>query len=110
MSPAIVDRVAWGRKVGISECPNGHADTLNLTFLSMEEICPADWTETEPKFSALITAAHVFRSLAEHFVWSRKARECREDAACSLLAGKAMADTDNSGLAVDFNAKLAAVT
>jgi len=110
MSPAIVNRVAWRGKVGIGERPNSYADTANLAFLGVEEIGSADWTEAKSELGALITGAHVFRGVAKDFVWRGKTRECCENAPRSLLAGKAMADTNNPRLALDFDAKLPAVT
>jgi len=110
MSPAIVDRVAWRGKVGIGECPDSHADTADLTFFGVEEVRTANWTEAKSESGALITGAHIFRGSAEDFVWGGKTRECREYAPCSLLTGEAMAEADDSRLALDFDAKLPAVT
>ena len=110
MSPAVVDRIAGRRKVGIGKRPNGDADAVHLALLGVEERCPAHWAETELELGALITGADVLRCLSEDSVWCREAGKCREDAACSLLAGEAMADADKARLPLNFDAKLTTVT
>jgi hypothetical protein len=76
----------------------------------MEEIRSADWTEAEPELGALITGAHIFCGVTEDLVWDRETRQCCEDAAGPLLAGKAMTDANNSRLALDLDPQLPAVT
>ena len=110
MSSAIVNRIAGWRKVGISESSDGHANTVYLSFLGVEEVGSANWTKAEPEPGTLITGPHVFRGLAEDPVGGRKACECCENAARSLLAGEAMADADNARLPLNFDAKLPTVT
>jgi hypothetical protein len=110
MPSAIVYRVAGWRKVGIGECSNGDAYSTHLTFLGVEEVRSAEWTEAEPELSPLIARADVFGGLAEDLVRGRKACKCCEDAARSLLAGEAMADADKARLTFDFDAKLPTVT
>src|SRR5215510_11040425 len=110
MTSAIVDRVPGCRKVGIGECADGDANTFQFALLGVEEVCSADRTEAEPKLSALIAGADVLCGLTEDPVWGRKACKCCEDAACSLLAGEAMADTDEARFTFNFDTELPTVT
>jgi hypothetical protein len=97
-------------KAGIGKRSNGHADTVCLAFLGVEEVRPADWAKPKPELGTVIAGADVFRSVAEYFVRGRKTRERCEDAAGPLLAGQAMTDAYNSRFSLDFDAKLPAVT
>src|SRR5262245_59651110 len=110
MSAAIVDRAPGCRKVGIGECADGDADTSRFALLGVEEVCSADRTEAKPELCALITGANVLRGLAEDPVGARKTCKCCEDAARSLLAGKAMADTDEARFTFNFDTELPTVT
>jgi len=106
----VVDRV-WGRwKVGIGECTDGDADAAQFALLGVEEVCSADGTEAKPELGALITGSDVLRGLAEDPVGARKTCKCCEDAARSLLAGKAMADTDEARFTFNFDTELPTVT
>ena len=109
MTPAIVDGVARRRKIGIGERSNGDADTARFTFLGVEKVGAAHGAEPEPELCTLITRTDVLSGFPEDFVRPRETREGREDAASSLLAGKAMANADNARLTFNFDAKLPTV-
>jgi hypothetical protein len=97
--------------MGISSCTSrGNADTFQFALLGVKEVCSADGTEAEPELGALITGADVLSGLAEDPVWARKTCKCCEDAARPLLAGEAVADTDEAWITFNFDAELPTVT
>ena len=105
---AVVDRNLRCRKIGIRKRADGHADSANLPFFGVKEISPADRTKPEPELRALIPCAYVFGSSTKDFVRRRKARQRREHAAGSSLAGEAMTNANAARSTFNFNAQLSA--
>jgi hypothetical protein len=105
MPPAIVDRIAGCRKVGVGECSIGCSHRSPPRCVKFVP----DWAETEPELGTLIAGTDVFRGSAQDSVWTSEACQCCEDAACSLLAGEAMAYSDEARLTFNLDAKLPTV-
>jgi hypothetical protein len=78
----------WEPRVG--ERANRDAHGLVVTFFGVEDRRPANWAESENETGAVVADASVFGGGAEDLKRNWEARQCREDAAGSLLAGEAM--------------------
>lgn len=108
MPAAVVDGNPGRWKIRIGKCPDGDAHAAALAFFGVEDGRPADRTEPESEPGALVAGTDVFGGGSEDLERPGEAGQGREDAAGSLLAGEAMANTDAPRLAFDLDAQLSA--
>jgi hypothetical protein len=87
----------------VRECSHGDAHGPRITIFRVKQRGPANGTEPEHEPSTLITNARVLGRLTMDLVWCGESGKRGKDAACSSLAGKAMADADTSRLTFYFD-------
>ena len=107
---AVVDGEARRWKVRVSERTHGNAHRAVVAFLSVKDGGSTDRAEPEPEPGSLIPNADVLGGGAGDRVRGREAGQRSKDAACSLLAGEAVANADDSRLAFNFNPELSTGT
>ena len=108
MPAAVVDRNFRCGKLRIGKRSDRDTDGFVAADFGMEHGRAAHRAESEQELRTLIADAEIFRRLADHFEWRRKAGERREHAARATLTSEAVADADTARLTLDFNAQLAA--
>jgi hypothetical protein len=92
----------------VGERSHGDTHGLVVAHFRVEDIRTAHGTKPEQELRPLIADPEILCRVTENLERRRKARNSGEDAACSPLARKAIADADAARLAFDLNAKLAA--
>jgi hypothetical protein len=107
MPTAIVDGEARRWEVWISERTHGDAHRVLVTLLRVKDGRSTNRAKPERELRSLVPNADVLGGGTGDRVGAREAGQRCEDTACSLLAGKAVADADGSRLAVNFDTKLA---
>lgn len=103
MTATVIDRNLWWRKIRVRECSYGDAHGLRIAIFRVKQRGPANGTEPEDEPGTLITDARVLSRLTIDLVWCGESGKRGKDAACSALAGKAMADADTSRLTFYFD-------
>ena len=104
MPAAIVDGHLGRREAGVGKRADGDADAPAYPFFGVEQIGAADRAEAENEPGPLIAGADILGSRANDLVGSGKAGQGSEHAAGSLLASKAVAESDAGRRTLDFNA------
>jgi hypothetical protein len=92
--------------VWVSERTHGDAHRVFVTFLSVKDSRSTNRAEPELEPGSVIPNADVLGGGTRDHVRSGETGQRCEDTACSLLAGEAVANADDSRLAVNFDAKL----
>lgn len=110
MPTAFVDGILWRRKLGIGErAYRDHHETF-LAFGGVKHVAPANRTKPEAECRAVIAGTHVFGSDAGNVIRNRISGKRGENAAGSLLAGKAMTNSGAQRFPLHFDPKLSATT
>ena len=107
MPAGVVNGKARHRETRVGKCPHGYANAVGFAFFGVVEGRSAHRAETEPEPAPLVADAHVLGGLAKDLAGSREACQRCKDAPRPQLTGETVADADNLGISLDFDAKLA---
>jgi len=80
----------------VSEGTNCDTHGIVVTFFRVEDGSSTNWAEPEYELGSLIPDSNVLGGDTEDFERSGEAGQCREDTACPLLAGEAVANANSS--------------
>ena len=106
---AVVNRILRRWEFGIGKGADRDADGGWLAaFFGMEHRTAADRAETKTESAAVVAGAHEFGCVTGNSVRRSERGQRSEHAACSLLAGQAVADADAERFVLNFNLQLAA--
>ena len=111
MSTTAVDRILrWG-KAWVGEGANGDIHMrLLLTFLGVEQICPADGAEPEGELGSSGANANIFSCSAKNLIGSGEAGQRCKHTAGPTLTSEAVANASAEHVTLNFNAQLSAGT